>query len=158
MIAPAELRRVFGYFATGVTVVTAVGRGGPCGLTVNSFASLSLDPPLLLVCVNSAARAYPCLAGAGTFAVNVLARGQEELARRFASLETEKFVGLTYRQGPATGAPVIAGVHAWLECRLAARHPGGRTHAIFVGAIEGFGTGEDEPLLFHRGAYTRLIP
>ena len=154
----AELRRVSGYFATGVTIVTASREGTPCGLTVNSFTSLSLDPRLVLVCVNRNARSYPCLEAAEHFAVNVIARGQVELSRRFASQEKDKFAGLSFHAGALTGAPILGGVHAWLECRVLERFPGGNTHTVFIGSVEAVGTGVGEPLLYYRGSYAGLAP
>lgn len=157
-IDPVELRRVWGHFATGVTIVTASREGTPCGLTVNSFTSFSLEPPLVLICLNRSARSYPCVEEAGRFAVNVLERGQEELSRRFASREEEgKFAGLSFRPGAKTGAPILDGVHAWLECRVLERFPGG-THTVFVASVESLWAGEGEPLLFHRGRYATLAP
>lgn len=157
-VDPLELRQVSGHFATGVTIVTASRDGKPCGLTVNSFTSLSLDPPLVLVCVNRTARSYPCLEAAGQFAVNVLAQGQEELSRRFASQEEGKFSGLSFHAGAATGAPILDGVHAWLECRVLERFPGGNTHTVLIGSVEALGAGAGEPLLFYGGRYAALAP
>lgn len=151
----ADLRRIAGRFPTGVAVVTATHDGRPCGLTVNSFASVSLDPPLVLVCLSQAARALECVEASGRFTVNVLAEGQEHLARLFASLETDKFAGLDHHASPG-GGPVLAGVHAWLDCEVVARHPGGRTHTIFVARVTAFAAGGGRPLVFHAGSYTRL--
>lgn len=158
MIDPLQLRRVSGHFVTGVAVITAAYRGRPCGLTVNAFGSLSLDPPQVLVCVNRRSRSYPCLEAATGFAVNVLATEQEELARRFASLDEDKFRGVGYRPGAASGAPLLAGAHAFIECRTAERYAPAGTHAIFIGEVLALGTTEAEPLVFYRGSYTRLAP
>ncbi len=155
-VDPRELRRVAGHFATGVTVVTAARDARPCGLTVNSFASVSLDPPLVLVCLARSARAYACIDAAERFAVNVLAEGQEEIARVFASkMAEDKFAGVPYRRSPH-GLPIIDGVHAWLECEPIARHPGGRTHTIYVARVTDLAAGEGRPLVFHAGRYERL--
>lgn len=150
----AELRRVAGAFATGVTVVAARHEGLPCGLTVNSFASVSLDPPLVLVCLSRAARAYRCIRSAGGFAVNVLADDQEHLARLFASLDDDKFAAVEHRPSPR-GHPLIAGACAWLECEIVASHDGG-THTIHVGRVTAMETTSRAPLVFHRGRYARL--
>lgn len=150
----AALRRAAGAFATGVTVVTAAHGSVACGLTVNSFASLSLDPPLVLVCVSRRARAHGCIEAAGGFAVNVLAEDQERLARLFASLEEDKFGGVEHRPSPR-GHPLLAGGCAWMECETVARHPGG-THTIHVGRVTALETTARRPLLFHRGTYARL--
>lgn len=149
------LRRIAGNFPTGVTVVTAVHDGRPCGLTVNSFASVSLDPPLILVCISRRSRAYRCLEAAGRFAVNVLADDQEGLARLFASLAEEKFAGLSYRRSPG-GSPILDGVHAWLDCEVTERHPGGNTHTIFVARVTTLEAASGSPLAFYRGSYRPL--
>lgn len=150
-----DLRRVAGRFPTGVTVVTTTHEGRPCGLTVNSFASLSLDPPLVLVCVSRAARAYACIEATGRFTVNVLAEGQDRIARVFASRATDKFAHVGHRRSPQ-GGPILDGVHAWLDCEVAARHPGGRTHTVYVGRVTALATGPGRPLVFHGGRYTRI--
>lgn len=154
-VGPEELRRVVGRFATGVALVTTTHAGRPCGLTVNSFASVSLDPPLVLVCVSRAARAYACLDAEARFVVNVLAEGQEDVARLFASTATDKFGSLGHRPSPR-GDPIVDGVHAWLECDVVARHEGGRTHTIYVARVTALGTGAARPLVFHGSAYTAL--
>lgn len=149
------LRRVAGHFPTGVTIVTTTHEGRPCGLTANSFTSVSLDPPLVLVCLSRGARAFACIEATGRFAVNVLAEGQEELARVFASTATDKFRAFEHTTSPG-GAPLFRGVHAWLDCQTIARHPGGRTHTIHVARVTALATGPGSPLVFHAGTYTRL--
>ncbi|MBM4435031.1 MAG: flavin reductase family protein [Chloroflexi bacterium] len=153
-VAGAEMRRVAGAFATGVTVVTAAHGVVPCGLTVNSFASVSLEPPLVLVCISRRARAHSGIEAAGGFAVNVLAEGQEGVARLFASLAEDKFTGLDHRPSPA-GHPLLAGTCAWLDCEVVASHAAG-THTIHVGRVTALDTTARPPLLFHRGRYTLL--
>lgn len=154
-VEAADLRRVAGHFTTGVAVVTTTREGGPCGLTVNSFTSVSLDPPLVLVCLARSARAYGCVDGAGRFAVNVLAEGQEGIARLFASRSEDKFGGLAYRLS-RRGSPILDGVHAWLECEVVARHPGGQTHTIYIARVVALATGHGRPLVFHGGQYRSL--
>lgn len=154
-VDPAALRRIAGRFATGVTVVTTVHDGRPCGITVSSFTSVSLDPPLVLVAIARTARAYRCLAASRRFAVNVLAEDQERLARLFASLAEDKFAGLSYRRSP-TGQPLLRGIHGWLDCEVVRTHPGGRTHTLFIAAVRALGPGRGRPLLFHRRAYTGI--
>lgn len=156
MEAPGQwLRRAAGRFPTGVAVVTAAYRGAPCGLTVNSFTSVSLDPPLVLVCVARSARAYACIEAAGRFTVNVLAEDQEDVARLFASLAEDKFGGLAHRPAPS-GGPIIDGACAWLDCEVVARYDGGRTHAILVARVTDHAVSGGWPLVFHAGGYTRL--
>jgi flavin reductase (DIM6/NTAB) family NADH-FMN oxidoreductase RutF len=149
-----DLRRVGGRFVTGVTVVTAQHENEPCGLTVNSFATVSLEPPLLLVSISKKARAYRCIDAAGHFAVNVLSEDQEAISRLFASTAEGKFARLVYRPSPR-GDPLLDGIIAWLDCEIVARYPGG-THTIFVGRVTALWAGEGRPLLFHSGTYTRL--
>lgn len=154
-LAGADLRRIAGHFPTGVAVVTARLAGVPCGLTVNSFTTVSLDPPLVLVCIARHARAHPCLAQARRFGVNVLAEDQEDLARLFASLTEDKFAGIAYGLSPG-GAPLLEGSHAWLDCEEVARHEGGRTHDIVVGRVTAGAAGRGRPLAFHASRYARL--
>lgn len=149
------LRRAAGRFPTGVAVVTTSRDGVPCGLTVNSFASVSLDPPLVLVCLSRAARAYRCVEATGRFAVNVLADGQEAVARVFSSTSEDKFRRLAHRSSPH-GNPILDGVHAWLDCEVVARHGGGRTHTIYVARVLALAAGVGRPLVFHGGRYTSL--
>jgi flavin reductase (DIM6/NTAB) family NADH-FMN oxidoreductase RutF len=150
-----ELRRVMGHFATGVTIVTTRdGSGTPFGLTANAFASLSLDPPLALVCVDKAAQCYSCFAGSGHFAVNVLAEHQEEVSRRFATKGVSKFDGLHWRPS-AHGLALIEGAIGHIECRIVYTYDGG-DHTIYVGEVLHASGQEGRPLLFYKGKYHRL--
>ncbi|MGC5013434.1 flavin reductase family protein [Streptosporangium sp. DT93] len=147
------MRDALGQFATGVAVITAVtGRGDRLGVTVNSFTSVSLDPPLVLWCLSRRAPSAPAFAEAGRFAVNVLAADQEHLSRRFATPLPDKFAGVETRLTPA-GVPVLAGTLAHFACRTVTTYEGG-DHLIFVGEVEHFhGTPGGEPLVFHSGTY-----
>jgi flavin reductase (DIM6/NTAB) family NADH-FMN oxidoreductase RutF len=151
-----RFRETMGRFATGVCVVTALSPHGPAGLTTNAVTSLSLEPPLLLVCFDNASRTLPIVREAGRFAVNVLRAGQADLAKTFASkdlMPAEKFEAVTHTV--EDGVPVLDGALAWLACDLQAMHPGG-DHTIGVGAVTQMDAeeGEDgEPLLFFRGQY-----
>jgi flavin reductase (DIM6/NTAB) family NADH-FMN oxidoreductase RutF len=157
-----DFRRVMSHFATGVTIITAWDDAGrPTGLTASSFTSVSLDPPLILVCVSQKAQSYPAIKSAGRFAVNILCMGQEGVSRRFATTSAgdEKFVGLDYRTGPF-GLPVISEALAELECTVVHAYPGG-DHTIFVAQVEAAdarGHLGKEPLLYFRGKYSRLHP
>jgi len=153
--APQAFRAVMGRFATGVTVVTAAGGRGPVGMTANAVCSLSLDPLLLLVCFDNNARTLAIVRDTRRFGVNVLAAGQEPLARLFASKapEDEKFRGVPHHHHD--GIPVLAGAHAWVACQLHELLPGG-DHTIGIGAPIAIEEGEGEPLLWHRGAYGRF--
>jgi flavin reductase (DIM6/NTAB) family NADH-FMN oxidoreductase RutF len=151
------LRQTFGAFATGVTVVT-VGGPQPRGMTANSFTAVSLDPPLILVCVERGAVMHDALLGAGTFGVSVLNSGQEQVARHFASRRppgAEQFRHTAVRTGALCGAPLIEGAAAHFECELWDTHDGG-DHTIFVGRLLGMPTAEArDVLLFLRGAFRR---
>ncbi|MFF3444343.1 flavin reductase family protein [Streptosporangium sp. NPDC002721] len=147
-----SLRDALGQFATGVAVVTAATpRGDRLGVTVNSFTSVSLDPPLVLWCLSRRAPSAPAFAEAGRFAVNVLAAGQEHLSRRFATPLPDKFAGVETLFAPG-GVPLLAGTLAHFACRSVATYDGG-DHLIFVGEVEHFRREEGEPLVFHSGNY-----
>jgi 3-hydroxy-9,10-secoandrosta-1,3,5(10)-triene-9,17-dione monooxygenase reductase component len=154
---PRGLRDVLGAFTTGVTVVTAKGAGGPAGLTTNAFTSVSLDPPLVLVCFDNASRTLPVVAESRRFAVNVLRAGQEELARTFASkrVQAEKFAEAAHNE--QGGVPVLDEALAWLVCDVTELLPGG-DHTIGIGAVTAMAAFEGEPLVFQRGDYWRLAP
>ncbi|MFE2500679.1 flavin reductase family protein [Streptomyces rubiginosohelvolus] len=155
-IAPAEFRRVLGHFASGITVVTARDADGPTGFACQSFASLSLDPPLVTFMVARTSTTWPRIARAGAFCVNVLGAEQGALCRGFAVSGADKFAGVAYGDAPATGSPLLDSVPAWIDCRIHAVHTGG-DHLIVVGRVEALGAEEEgEPLLFHRGAFGRL--
>ncbi|MFF9083029.1 flavin reductase family protein [Streptomyces rubiginosohelvolus] len=155
-IAPAEFRRVLGHFASGVTVITARDADGPTGFACQSFASLSLDPPLVSFMVARTSTTWPRIARAGVFCVNVLGVEQGALCRGFAVSGSDKFAGVAYGDAPATGSPLLDSVPAWIDCRIHAVHTGG-DHLIVVGRVEALGAEEEgEPLLFHRGAFGRL--
>jgi flavin reductase (DIM6/NTAB) family NADH-FMN oxidoreductase RutF len=150
-----ELRRIMGHFATGVTVVTTHdGNGRRYGLTANAVCSLSLTPPLVLVCVDKSAESHPAFERSRVFAVNVLSDAQRDLSQRFAVSGGEKFAGLACRTG-ITGAPILEGALAHVECRVSTVHEGG-DHTIYVGAVEGGDAAEGQPLLFFRGRYRLL--
>ena len=146
-------RAALARFASGVTVLTLrEDADRDAGMTVTAFSSLSLDPPLILVCIGYAASIAPALARATHFAVHVLADDQEPLARRFAFKEIDRFDGLTMRRGIAE-LPLLEGALATLQCRIHARHPGG-DHEIVVGEVLDAEGREGEPLLYFRGGYT----
>ena len=151
-VAPERFRAVMGHFVTGVTVVTAQSPNGPVGMTANAVCSLSLDPLLLLVCFDNGARTLPVVAEGERFGVNVLAKGQERLARLFASKtpEHEKFAEVPHTVHD--GVPVIEGVLAWVGCTLQELIPGG-DHTIGIGAVTAAEKGNGEPLIWYRGDY-----
>lgn len=151
-IEPRALRNAFGRFATGVTVVTTRGPGGkPEGMTANSFASVSLDPPLLLWCIREQAASRPAFDAATHFAVHVLRASQRPLAERFARPSPDKFAGLEWAEGKG-GAPLIQGCLARFQCAVEARHPGG-DHTIMVGRVLAMEEEPGEPLLYIAGGF-----
>jgi len=146
-----ELRAALGAFATGVAIVTTRAADGPHGLTVNSFASVSLDPPLALWSLDRRSHSLPAFETTPAFAVNVLGRHQADLARRFARHGVERFSGLALSEG-LEGAPLIGDCVAAFECRRVATHDGG-DHVIFVGRIERYRADQRPPLVFSRGRF-----
>lgn len=148
-------RAVLGRFASGVTIITALDPDGrDQGMTVSAFSSLSLDPPLMLVCIDHAASLWPVLQEATHFAVNILASGQEALSRRFSSKEGDRFDGIGFTRGN-TGVALLDDTLAAVECTLSARVPYG-DHSILIGHVE-TGTARDlQPLLYYRGGYASL--
>ncbi len=153
MVDQRRFRDTLGAFPTGVTVVTAPG---PAGLTTNAFSSLSLDPPLVLVCFDNGSRTLPAVRASGRFAVNVLRAGQEELAAVFASkrVGAEKFAAVTHTDDH--GVPVLDGALAWIVCDLVQLVPAG-DHTIGIGAVTALhADAGGDPLVFFRGGYTRV--
>jgi flavin reductase (DIM6/NTAB) family NADH-FMN oxidoreductase RutF len=152
---PSTFRSVLGRFASGVTVVTVRdGTGRDYGLTVSAFCSLSLEPPLVLVCVDRSASGHPALAAASHFAVNILSERQEALSRRFSEKDENRFDGVGYTRG-AGGQPLLDDALAHLACRVVGTHDGG-DHTIFIGEVEEASAAESRPLLYYRGGYARL--
>jgi flavin reductase (DIM6/NTAB) family NADH-FMN oxidoreductase RutF len=152
---PADFRRALGQFAAGVTVVTTRdAKGRSLGLTVTAFSSVSLDPPLVLVCVDHRSEAHVGFRDAGLFGVSILAEGQEEVSRRFAAGGPAKFTGLELAKG-TTGVPLIPGAVAHLECRVKATHDAG-DHRIYVGEVLAVDVKPGRPLLYHDRDYRRL--
>ena len=154
-VSHEEFRQALGRFASGVTVVTCKSDdGNPGGLTVSAFSSLSLEPPLVLICIDRRASVYENLKEGSWFAVNVLAQDQESVSRRFASREADRFKGIGYREGK-TGAPLIEGALACIECRVVHSYPGG-DHTVFIGQVESSEVNDGKPLLYFRGGYSSI--
>ena len=154
----ARFRQVLGHFCTGVVVVTGIFEEEPVGFTVQSFTSVSLEPPLVTVCPARSSATWPRLRSSGTFCANVLRHDQEAVARVFATTGGDRFRGLGWRPAPATGSPQLEGVLAWVDCRIEAEHDGG-DHLIAVGRVLDLGVGDaGRPLLFYRGGYGRFEP
>jgi flavin reductase ActVB len=155
MISPDEFRQALGHFATGVTIVTTSDSDGrPTGLTASAFTSVSLDPPLILVCVDHKSQSYPALRERGRFAVNILHSGQQAASRRFASTRLDKFDEVPFRMS-AMNLPLIDDALTQLECVTVRTHVEG-DHTIFVGRVEHVHVGSGEPLVYYRGQYDRL--
>ncbi len=158
MISPDEFRHTLSHFASGVTIITVCDRDGkPTGLTANAFTSVSLDPPLILVCVDHKSQSYPALVAGKMFAVNILAHDQEHLSRRFATTKIEnKFEGVAFTLS-SMGLPLLESALAHLECAIVNVHLEG-DHSIFVARVEQAraGAGSGHPLLYYRGRYDRL--
>ena len=156
-IDPSTFRAVLGRFASGVTVVTmrdAAGRDH--GMTVSAFSSVSLDPPLVLVCIAKDATMFVAIPDATHLAVNILAEGQEALSRRFSSDVDDRFDGVGYVRGNA-GSPLLDGTLAAVELRIEARVDAG-DHVVLIGRVEHTQVSEEAgPLLYYRGGYGRLV-
>ena len=153
-------RRAMGRFATGVTVITTCFVDELHGMTANAVTSLSLDPMLILVCIDKKADSHDILARAGVFAVNILAEGQSDISARFAKKEFDGAHGLdgvphTFAE---SGAPILEGAIAYIDCRTITEHHGG-DHTIFIGEVLDAGEmNGDRPLLFYGGGYGRIAP
>ena len=154
-IEKQEFRKVLGSFAAGVTVVTTVGTdGNRYGLTATAFTSVSLDPPLVLVCVDKNTESYPHLMEGKSFAVNFLSADQQDVSNRFAKSGGDKFEIVETRT-VATGAPVLAGTLAFVDCEITERVEGG-DHTIFIGRVEAAESSDKDPLVYFSGGYRAL--
>jgi flavin reductase (DIM6/NTAB) family NADH-FMN oxidoreductase RutF len=144
-----------GRFATGVTVVTAIdASGAPAGMTASSLSSVSLQPPLISVCIEHTADMYRTLTRVTAFAVNILSADQEALARRFAEQDGGRFAGIGFHRTEA-GSIILEGVLAHIECEKFATYDAG-DHTIYLGRVVGGAPREGEPLLYYRGGYAGL--
>lgn len=153
----SALRRTLGSFLTGVTVVTTVDeRGRPRGMTANSFTSVSLDPPLVLVGVDRSAASCAAFCDSGGYVVHILGAHQRDLAVKFASKDPDKFEGLDRRSG-ASGAPILAGVPGWIDCMTEQVVDAG-DHVLLIGRVNDFSSAEDRPLGYHRGRFVTFDP
>lgn len=150
----AQFKLAMSHFASGVTVVTTEHEGRPYGMTVAAFSSLSLHPPLVLICIEKSVKTHDAIAAAGKFGVNILASTQADLSNRFASRVEDKFAGIAVSRGEL-GVPLLDGAITALECRLSSQLPGG-DHTIFVGEVEGIRVAEGAPLVYFRSGYREI--
>ena len=154
-VEPPQFRQLLGRFATGVTVLTSrKPHGEPIGMTASSVASVSLDPPLVLVSVDKQHDMHAALESATHFVLNILSAEQEAVSRRFASNETDRFRGVSYKENER-GIAVIDGAVAHIECEKRSAVPGG-DHTVFIGLVVGGDATDRRPLLYYRGGYAGL--
>lgn len=153
----ARYRQVLGHYPTGVVVVTARSGGAAMGLSIGSFTSLSLEPPLVLFCVDKMSTSWPGVRDHGTFCANFLAEDQEHVARIFATRGADRFTGLGWHAAPG-GSPILDGVLAWVECTIERIDEGG-DHWVVIGRVTALDVArEAAPLVFFRGGYGRYVP
>ena len=155
VIATEHYRATMGHFCTGVTIVTAMAADGPAGFTCQSFHGLSIDPPTVLICPQKTSTTWPKIEAAGHFCVNVLAEDQEELCLSFAKSGAERYAGVGWTPAAATGAPLLNGVLAAIDCRLDSVLDAG-DHVIVIGRILELRVNQGKPLLFYRGGFGRF--
>jgi len=156
-VSADEFRKAMRLWASGVSIVTTRRGSGLQGITVSSFCALSLEPPLVLICIAHTARSHPLIAEQRAFAVNVLREDQRDLSELAASREGESGAWLegVPHTTAATGAPILRDCLAWIDCSLAAQHEGG-DHTIYVGRVEAAGASDGKPLLYFHSGYRRL--
>jgi flavin reductase (DIM6/NTAB) family NADH-FMN oxidoreductase RutF len=150
----AQFKLAMSHFASGVTIVTTEAEGKPYGMTVAAFSSLSLHPPLVLVCIEKSVKTHEAIASARKFGVSILSEKQADLSNRFASRVEDKFSGVETQRGE-TGVPLIAGALTGIECELREQFAGG-DHSIFVGEVVAITTTEGAPLLYYRSGYREI--
>jgi 3-hydroxy-9,10-secoandrosta-1,3,5(10)-triene-9,17-dione monooxygenase reductase component len=152
-----SFRDTLGHFASGVVVVTGAGAGRPAGLTCQSFCSVSIDPPLIAISPSVNSGSWRSIARAGHFAVSVLSHDQRELCLTFGrGGQRDKFATIAWHRAPS-GAPLIHGALAWLDCRIEAVHPAG-DHYLVLGRVDHLRAADGEPLLFYRGTFGAFTP
>lgn len=158
---PAEFRSALGRFASGITIMSTLQNGVAHAMTANAFTSVSLDPPLVLVCVDKGVRMHAAVLECGYWAASVLSGAQQPIAERFARSGRDlysQFDGIATTAGPKTGCPTVDGALSWLECRTWATYDGG-DHTIVVGEVLSLGIGEPsvpDALIYHAGHYREL--
>jgi len=153
-IDDAHFRLAMSHFASGVTIVTTSHEGRPYGMTVASFASLSLHPPLVLVCIERSVKTHDAIAAAGKYGVSILSSAQADISTKFASRSDDKFTGVELVPGEHD-VPLIAGALTAIECRVYDRLPGG-DHTIFIGEVLKIHTTDGDPLIYFRSGYREM--
>jgi 3-hydroxy-9,10-secoandrosta-1,3,5(10)-triene-9,17-dione monooxygenase reductase component len=157
VIESSRFRRALGAFPSGVTVVTGRDELGPVGLTVQSFCSLSLDPPLVLLCPSLTSTSWPRISANGKLCVNILADHQGDVCRQLGRSGPRKFDGVVHAPSPRFGLPVIEGAAGWLECVVNSEADGG-DHLVVTARVVSLSEPTDaSPLMFWRGQFTRLV-
>ena len=151
----ARFREALGHFATGITIVTATDAGEPVGFSCQSFAALSLDPPMVILAPAKTSTSWPRIARAGSFCVNIIGEHQEAVCRAFAVSGGDKFDGIDWSPG-VTGAPVITGSLAVVECTLGTIYEGG-DHELVTGHVVTMEIGEGSQLIFYRSGFGRFV-
>jgi flavin reductase ActVB len=155
-VTPDEFRAALSRFPSGVTVVTSIDSSGfPHGITVTAFCSVSLSPPLVLVCIETTTGSHQAIGETGRFVINILAAGEDAMSERFSMPSMDKFDGVGVRTGSG-GVPVLTDALVALECSLRQRHDGG-DHSIFVGEVETVSIRDGAPLVYFHGSYHDLI-
>jgi 3-hydroxy-9,10-secoandrosta-1,3,5(10)-triene-9,17-dione monooxygenase reductase component len=158
-IDPRTFRQVLGQFCTGITIITTMHDGLPIGFACQSFAALSLDPPLVLFCPTKMSRSWQAIEASGRFCVNILTEQQRDVCARFGSKEPDKFAGIDWKPS-LSGSPILDGSLAHIDCTVASVHDGG-DHFVVFGAVQSLSEVpkvKPRPLLFYRGEYTGIEP
>lgn len=156
--SPDLIRRTLGHFPSGVSVITGYSDSGPVGMTVQSFMSLSLDPPMVLISVAKTSKTWPEIASTGPFAINILSESQSHVARQFARSGTDKFRDINYINSKnSDGLPLLEGSVAWIECTIHTVHDGGDHHVVLANIMSlGERDSSEFPLVFCRSDFPRL--
>jgi flavin reductase (DIM6/NTAB) family NADH-FMN oxidoreductase RutF len=153
-----HFKHVLGHFATGVAVLTSMDDDQPIGMTVQSFSSLSLDPPLVLVCPSVKSTSWPLIASAGRLCVNLLVEGQADLARQFAISGGDKYSGVAWTPALSTRSPVLSAAGAWIDCVIQADHDGGDHRIVVCEVLDLDVTSHMKPLVFFQSGFQRILP
>jgi 3-hydroxy-9,10-secoandrosta-1,3,5(10)-triene-9,17-dione monooxygenase reductase component len=152
----ALFRHVVGHFCTGVAVAASLHDDQPVGFTIQSFTSVSLHPPLILICAAKSSASWPSMRASGAFCVTILCDEQETVSRAFAAKGRARFTDIEWRRAPVTGSPVLNDALAWVDCRIRVEHDAG-DHVIAIGQVVDLDARRHgQPLLFYQGGYRRI--